>query len=246
MNTQISRRNFLSGTAGLTFAFAIGGKPDTLEFIGDASAQAAYSPTVWVTIANGRHHYHRVARRRDGAGHDDDAAGHHCRRARRRLVQGARGSAVGVGGKEIRQSELQRRISNLGQCVGAGLFQAVADRRRAGASRAARRRGGALERAGRRACDRTERGRARGVGQAHHLWRSRRLCQTAGRAAADRRTRTSSRPASFRYIGQAMFRASNCRQRSPAQPSTQWTRRCRACSTRPCCNRRIRAVRRRR
>jgi len=51
MNNQISRRNFLSGSAGLTFAFAVGGKPGTLEFIGDADAQVAYSPTVWVTIA---------------------------------------------------------------------------------------------------------------------------------------------------------------------------------------------------
>jgi len=50
MNKQISRRGFLGGSAGLTFAFAIGGKPGTLEFLGDADAQAAYSPTVWVTI----------------------------------------------------------------------------------------------------------------------------------------------------------------------------------------------------
>jgi len=43
MNRQISRRNFLSGSAGLTFAFAIGGT-------GEARPQATYSPTVWLTI----------------------------------------------------------------------------------------------------------------------------------------------------------------------------------------------------
>jgi isoquinoline 1-oxidoreductase beta subunit len=44
MTMQISRRDFLGGSAGLTFAFAIGA--------GEANAQATYSPTVWVTIAS--------------------------------------------------------------------------------------------------------------------------------------------------------------------------------------------------
>jgi isoquinoline 1-oxidoreductase subunit beta len=51
MDSNISRRSILAGGAGLTFAFAIGAKPDPFEWLTGAQAQAAYSPTVWVTIA---------------------------------------------------------------------------------------------------------------------------------------------------------------------------------------------------
>jgi isoquinoline 1-oxidoreductase beta subunit len=49
MDKQISRRGFLGGSAGLTFTFAVGAKPDAL--IGEAMAQTAYAPNVWMTIA---------------------------------------------------------------------------------------------------------------------------------------------------------------------------------------------------
>src|SRR5262245_5840372 len=48
MNKQISRRNFLSGSAGLTFAFAVSPQ---LDVTGEALAQTAFTPNVWMTIA---------------------------------------------------------------------------------------------------------------------------------------------------------------------------------------------------
>jgi isoquinoline 1-oxidoreductase beta subunit len=48
MNKQISRRNFLSGSAGLTFAFAVSPQ---LDVTGDALAQSSFAPNVWMTIA---------------------------------------------------------------------------------------------------------------------------------------------------------------------------------------------------
>ena len=149
MNHEISRRNFLSGTAGLTFAFAIGGKPDTLDFIGDASAQAAYSPNVWVTIATDGTITIVSPAAEMGQGTLTTLPAIIADELDADWSKVRADPAAGVGGEEIRQSELQRRIPDLGQRVGAGLFQAAADRRRAGAARAARRRGGALERAGR-------------------------------------------------------------------------------------------------
>lgn len=49
MNTQISRRDFLGGSAGLTFAFTIGG--NAIDRVDTAVAQTAYAPNVWLTIA---------------------------------------------------------------------------------------------------------------------------------------------------------------------------------------------------
>jgi isoquinoline 1-oxidoreductase subunit beta len=48
MNKQITRRGFLSGSAGLTFAFAVGGNPDG---VAEALAQTSFAPNVWMTIA---------------------------------------------------------------------------------------------------------------------------------------------------------------------------------------------------
>ncbi len=48
MNKQITRRGFLSGSAGLTFAFAVGGNPDGAA---EALAQTSFAPNVWMTIA---------------------------------------------------------------------------------------------------------------------------------------------------------------------------------------------------
>jgi isoquinoline 1-oxidoreductase beta subunit len=49
MSTQISRRDFLGGSAGLTFAFTIGG--NAIDRVGTAVAQTAYAPNAWLTIA---------------------------------------------------------------------------------------------------------------------------------------------------------------------------------------------------
>src|SRR4029079_11141291 len=46
MHTPISRRHFLGGSAGLSFAFAIGGH----AAIGDADAASSFAPNVWVAI----------------------------------------------------------------------------------------------------------------------------------------------------------------------------------------------------
>jgi isoquinoline 1-oxidoreductase beta subunit len=54
---DLNRRDFLSATASLTFAFALSPDPLTLlgelasDFAGEAHAEAAMSPNVWVTIA---------------------------------------------------------------------------------------------------------------------------------------------------------------------------------------------------
>src|ERR1700734_273336 len=47
----VNRRNFLKTTAGLSLALAIA--PDALSFIDDAfaDAPAAYTPSIWLTIA---------------------------------------------------------------------------------------------------------------------------------------------------------------------------------------------------
>jgi isoquinoline 1-oxidoreductase beta subunit len=50
MNTHHSRRDFLKGTAGLTFALTL--SVDPLGLAGEvAAAEAAFSPSVWLTIA---------------------------------------------------------------------------------------------------------------------------------------------------------------------------------------------------
>jgi isoquinoline 1-oxidoreductase beta subunit len=46
--TDVSRRGFLAGAAGLTLALTVA--PDPLAFVGDATADAPLSPNVWVTI----------------------------------------------------------------------------------------------------------------------------------------------------------------------------------------------------
>src|SRR5262245_65441579 len=49
MNTHHSRRDFLKGTAGLTFAFALAGDPRAL--IDEAAAgEASFAPSAWLTI----------------------------------------------------------------------------------------------------------------------------------------------------------------------------------------------------
>jgi isoquinoline 1-oxidoreductase subunit beta len=46
---SVNRRNLLKATAGLTFALAIA--PDALSFTSEASAEAPYTPNIWLTIA---------------------------------------------------------------------------------------------------------------------------------------------------------------------------------------------------
>ena len=49
MNTQHSRRDFLKGTTGLTFALTL--SVDPFGVSGEAAAEAPFAPSVWVTIA---------------------------------------------------------------------------------------------------------------------------------------------------------------------------------------------------
>ena len=202
MNTQISRRDFLSGTAGLTFAFAAC-RPDPLDFIGEARARRRpYAPNVWLTIATDGTITIVSPAAEMGQGTFTTLPAIIADELDADWAKVRADPAAGVGGEEIRQSRATTaHFQTSASCVGAGLFQAAAHRRRAGAARAARCRRGALERAGRRACDRAERGRAQGVGPAHELWRDRRLRQGAGRAAARSTDKDLKSPASFRYIG---------------------------------------------
>ncbi len=124
----------------------------------------------------------------------------HRRRARRRLVEGQAGPAARLGRQDVRQSGLWRHVPDVGERLRARLLQAAAHRGRAGAPRAARCGGGEMERAGRRAFDRAERGRAQGLEPAHELWRDRGLREGAGRAAEDRGEGPQA-AASFRLIG---------------------------------------------
>ena len=133
-----------------------------------------------------------------------------------------------------------------GERRGARLFQADADRRRAGAARAARCRGGEMGRAGRRAFHRAERGRAQGLRTgASAMARSRPLPRRRPSCRRSR-TRTSSTPASFRYIGKDVPRVEVPAQGDGRRHNTAWTCRCPAWSMPRCCNRPIRAARRRR
>src|SRR5882762_10534511 len=47
--SSINRRELLASAAGLTFALAVA--PDPLAFVGEAAAEAALAPIVWLTIA---------------------------------------------------------------------------------------------------------------------------------------------------------------------------------------------------
>src|SRR5258707_7936649 len=50
MNTHHSRRDFLKGTAGLTFALTLAADPSA--FMGEAAAgETPFAPSVWLTIA---------------------------------------------------------------------------------------------------------------------------------------------------------------------------------------------------
>src|SRR5579872_5995775 len=49
MRTDLNRRDFLGGAAGLTLALTVA--PDPRNFIGEALADAPASPNVWVSIA---------------------------------------------------------------------------------------------------------------------------------------------------------------------------------------------------
>jgi len=49
MNQEINRRDFLGPTAGLSLAVTL--CPDCLAFSGEAAADAAFAPSVWLTIA---------------------------------------------------------------------------------------------------------------------------------------------------------------------------------------------------
>ena len=186
----VNRRNFLKTTAGLSLALTIA--PDALSLIDDAFADDAgglHAECLADDRAR-RHHHHGRAGGRDGARLVHQPAGHHRRRARRRLEQGQAGVPDGVGRQEIRQSGIQLHLPDVGQRVGDRLLHVAAPGRRAGAPRPARCGRGKMGGAGRRACDRTERRRAQGLGPAHRLWRDCRVCDRSRRIAEDRRKRS--------------------------------------------------------
>ena len=62
----LSRREMLAGSAGLSFAFALGAP--SLFGESDALAQAAGRLNAYVADRQGRHHHDHVAGARDGAG----------------------------------------------------------------------------------------------------------------------------------------------------------------------------------
>ena len=194
MNTKINRRDFLgTAAAGLTFALAVA----AAALISSARAgprEPRYAPNVWLTIgADGTITIVSPAAEM-GQGtltslpvimaEELDADW-----AKVKLVQ-----PPAWDREEIRQPRVQRRDVDHVELCGARLFQADADRRRAGAARADRCRGGEMGRAGRRADHRAERRRAQGVRPAPELWRDRRVRHGARRTAEDRRQATSSRP----------------------------------------------------
>ena len=158
------RRQFLTSAAGFTLALTVA--PEALTFADEALAEAPGAPgapaslTAWVTIAP------------DGATRScrrppswDRAPSRHWRwcwpTSSTSIGRRSRSATRRPGMRRptaIRNSELH---SHRGQHGDARLLHADADRRRAGAPRAARCRSGKMERAGRRTHDRAERGAAR-------------------------------------------------------------------------------------
>ncbi len=189
-HASINRRDFLGTAAGLTLALTI--LPEPFAGIDEAMRGRTVVAECLAHHRARRHHHHRVAGGRDGAGHLHHRSGHHRRRARCRLVEGQADPAASLGREEIRQSGIRHDLPDLGQRLGARLLQAGAARGRAGAARAARGGGGEMERAGRRAFDRAERGGAQGVRPAHQLRRDRGL-RARLRPSCPRSTRRISR-----------------------------------------------------
>ncbi len=242
---SVTRRDVLKQTAaGLTFALTLQADPRALVG-GAAAADGPLSPNIWVTIAT------------DGTITIVSPAAE--------MGQGTFTTLPAVLADELDADWAkvkpvyppewnEKKYGNPGwdgnfnttaSAGDARLFQADAHRRRAGAARAARCGRGEMERAGRRAFDRAERRRAQGVGPAHQLRRDRGVRQGAGRAAQDRgEGPQAARRASA--TSARICRASTCRPRSPARRYTASMCRCPAWSMPRCCNRPMRAARRRR
>ena len=244
MNKQISRRNFLSGSAGLTFAFAV--SPQASTSPARRSRRSSYAPNVWMTIAT------------DGTITIVSPAAE--------MGQGSFTTLPAIIAEELDADWAKVRPilppqweeKKYGNPAYDGAFQTTASSsvkgyfkglRMAGAQ--ARRvlldaAGGAVERAGGRALDRAERGRAQGVRPPHELWRDRRLRQAAGRASRRSTEKDLKSPANFRLHRQgraARRRAVESHRRGEIRDRR---RRFRTWSTPRCCSRLIPAARRRR
>ena len=240
---------FSATAAGLTFALTVA-RRSAGDLVGEAAgtqADAALSPNVWLTIATDGTITIVSPAAEMGQGTFTDAAGDHRRRARRRLVQGqGRSMPPGWDDKKLRQSGLRRRpFQTSASFAVRGYFKPM---RIAGAQ--ARRVlldavGGEMGRAGRRACHRAERRRAQGLRTAASAT-ARSRPSPRRRPNCRRSRRRTSRPPRASAHRQGSCRASKCRSRSPARPNTASTCRCPAWSMPRCCNRPIRAARRRR
>ncbi len=134
-----------------------------------------------------RHRRDHVAGGRDGAGVLDLAAAHPRRGARRRLGEGAHRRRAAER-RALQESGLRLHVHRRQQCRDL-VLQAAAPVRRAGPQGAAGERREALERAGRGAHHRAERGGACQERAAARLRRDRRLRRSAGQGPGGRRER---------------------------------------------------------
>ena len=149
IDTSISRRGFVAGAAGMTFAFTLGGLGRGGAALG---ADAADRVQRLCQHRRRQHHHHRLPGRRNGAGRVHLAAVDPGGRARRRLVEGEGGIRAGQSeGLRQQSSPVQRRADHRGERLGRRLFHAAAHGRRAGAQGADRCGGGEMESAGERA-----------------------------------------------------------------------------------------------
>ena len=163
LNTRLSRRQIMTGAAGLTFAIAVGAAGRTTA--------AALAKGTWQSSAKplgehrrGRHDHPHVAGDRDGAGIHDLVATDPRRGARCRLAEGAHRTGT-TECSDLWQPRLRRSHDvHCRQQRGDRLFPPAAHIRRAGPPRAPQQCGQALGRPGGRADDGTERGGAREVG----------------------------------------------------------------------------------
>ena len=188
IDTNISRRGFVAGAAGMTFAFTLGGIGHGGEALG------ATQPTkfnAWVSIA------------------PDNTISIVCPAAE--MGQGVYTSLPLILAEELDadwskvktefapanpkvygnpHASVSRCADHCRKRIGARLFHAVAHGRRAGAQGSARCGCREVESAGRRTDDRQEHDHPQEVGPQDQLRRSRGVCHRSGGAAEDQRSRS--------------------------------------------------------
>jgi hypothetical protein len=145
---DVSRRNFMQGAGGLTFAFALSGT--LLGRASEAYAADGAKLNAWVTIGTDDTVTILCPQSEMGQGVLTRAAADPRRGARRRLVEGQAGiRARQPEALRRRAQDVPGRAAHPRERLGAGLLDAAATRGRAGAPRAHRQRGRAMESAGR-------------------------------------------------------------------------------------------------